>query len=90
MTNNRVQVNALTRSEITAVIAAANFTSDQEAIFNELNADTLYDIGIMAKLGIPPRRYYDTKRMTVDKTERVLKELGYNHAIKVAKNRPPS
>jgi hypothetical protein len=87
---NRIRVNALTKSELEAVIAAANFTQDQAKIFNELNADLLYDIGIMAKLGIPPRRYYDTKRITVDKTERVLIELGYNHAIKTAKNKPPS
>jgi hypothetical protein len=83
-------VNALTRSEMEAVRAAANFTHDQELIFKELNADALYDIGIMTKFGIPPRRYYETKRITVDKTERVLVELGYNHAIKTDKNRPVS
>jgi hypothetical protein len=83
-------INALTKSELEAVIAAANFTQDQAMIFKEMNTDLLYDIGIMAKLGIPPRRYYDTKRITVDKTERILKELGYNHAIKTAKNKPPS
>lgn len=87
---NRVMINALTKSELEAVIAAANFTPDQAMIFKEMNTDLLYDIGIMAKLGIPPRRYYDTKRITVDKTERVLIELGYNHAIKTAKNKPPS
>lgn len=87
---NRIRINALTKSELEAVIAAANFTQDQAMIFKEMNTDLLYDIGIMAKLGIPPRRYYDTKRITVDKTERVLKELGYNHAIKTAKNKPPS
>lgn len=87
---NRVRINALTKSELEAVIAAANFTPDQAMIFKEMNTDLLYDIGIMAKLGIPPRRYYDTKRITVDKTERVLIELGYNHAIKTAKNKPPS
>jgi hypothetical protein len=80
----------LTKSELEAVIAAANFTPDQAMIFKEMNTDLLYDIGIMAKLGIPPRRYYDTKRITVDKTERVMIELGYNHVIKTAKNKPPS
>lgn len=87
MTNNRVLVNALTRSEIAAVIAAANFTHDQELIFKELNADVLYDIGIMTKLGIPRNKYYDIKRITIDKTERVLKELGYNYATKAGTNR---
>lgn len=78
---NRVRLTALTKSEIEAVLSAANFSHDQEAIFNELNKDTLYDIGIMSKLGIPERRYYDTKRTTIDKTERILQELGYFHAL---------
>ena len=78
---NRVKLTSLTKSELEAVLSAANFSHDQEAIFNELNKDTLYDIGIMTKLGIPERRYYDTKRTTIDKTERILQELGYFHAL---------
>ena len=78
---NRVKLTSLTKSELESVLSAANFSHDQEAIFNELNKDTLYDIGIMTKLGIPERRYYDTKRTTIDKTERILQELGYFHAL---------
>lgn len=78
---NRVRLTALTKSELEAVLSAANFSHDQEAIFNELNKDTLYDIGVMMKLGIPERRYYETKRTTIDKTERILQELGYFHAL---------
>ena len=78
---NRVRLTALTKSELEAVLSAANFSHDQEAIFNELNNDTLYDIGVMMKLGIPERRYYETKRTTIDKTERILQELGYFHAL---------
>ena len=77
----QINITALTKRELDAVIAAANFSHDQEAIFNELNKDTLYDIGIMSKLSIPERRYYDTKRTTIDKTERILQELGYFHAL---------
>lgn len=84
---NRVRINALTKSELEAVIAAANFTPDQAVIFKEMNTDLLYDIGIMAKLGIPRNKYYDIKRITIDKTERVLKELGYNYATKAGTNR---
>ena len=84
---NRVRINALTKSELEAVIAAANFTQDQAMIFKEMNTDLLYDIGIMAKLGIPRNKYYDIKRITIDKTERVLKELGYNYATKAGTNR---
>ncbi len=35
----QVNITALTKSELDAVIAAANFSKDQEAIFNELNKD---------------------------------------------------
>lgn len=80
--NNRVNITALTKKEMEAVIAAANFSTDQEAIFKELNKDTVYDVAIMMKFGIPERRYYDTKRTTVSKTERILQEFGYYHALK--------
>ena len=81
MTNHRVNITALTQKELDAVIAAANFSADQAQIFNELNKDTLYDVGVMAKLGIPARRYYEVKKVTVDKCERILQEFGYYHAI---------
>jgi hypothetical protein len=81
MTNHRVNITALTQKELDAVIAAANFSADQAEIFNELNKDTLYDVGVMAKLGIPARRYYEVKKVTVDKCERILQEFGYYHAI---------
>lgn len=84
----QINITALTKRELDAVIAAANFSKDQEAIFNELNKDTLYDIGIMEKLGIPPRRYYDTKRVTIEKTVKLLREYGYNHAINHNRSTP--
>jgi hypothetical protein len=81
MRNHRLNITALTQRELDAVIAAANFSHDQEEIFKELNKDTLYDIGIMQKLGIPERRYYSTKRTTIEKTERILEEFGWYHAM---------
>jgi hypothetical protein len=87
MTNHRINITALTQRELDAVIAAANFSHDQEEIFKELNKDTLYDIGVMAKLGIPARRYYEVKKVTVDKCERILQEFGYFHAINQYKNK---
>ena len=81
MTNHRINITALTQRELDAVIAAANFSHDQEEIFKELNKDTLYDVGVMAKLGIPARRYYETKKTTVEKCERILQEFGYYHAL---------
>lgn len=76
-----LNITALTQKELDAVIAAANFSHDQAQIFKELNNDTLYDIGIMTKLGIPARRYYETKKITVEKCERILQEFGYYHAL---------
>lgn len=64
------------------MIARANFTDDQRAIFDELNKNKYYDYAIMINLNIPPRRYYDTKGIVVNKVERIVTELGYIHAIK--------
>lgn len=64
------------------MIAQANFTDDQLAIFNELNKNKFYDYAIMTNLNIPNRRYYNTKSIVVDKVERIAVEMGYTHAIK--------
>ena len=78
----RVNISALTKSELDQVIARANFTDDQKAIFDELNKNKYYDYAIMLNLNIPNRRYYNTKNIVVDKVERIAVELGYNHAFK--------
>ena len=64
------------------MIARANFTEDQRAIFDELNKNKYYDYAIMINLNIPNRRYYNTKNIVVEKVERIAVELGYNHAFK--------
>ena len=64
------------------MIARANFTEDQRAIFDELNKNKYYDYAIMVNLNIPNRRYYNTKNIVMDKVERIAVEMGYNHAIK--------
>ena len=79
---SRVNISALTRSELEEVIARANFTEDQRAIFEELNKNKYYDYAIMLNLNIPNRRYYNTKSIVVDKVERIAVEMGYIHAIK--------
>jgi hypothetical protein len=82
MKMSRVNISALTKSELDQVIAHANFTDDQLAIFNELNKNKFYDYAIMTNLNIPNRRYYNTKSIVVDKVERIAVEMGYTHAIK--------
>ena len=79
---SRINISALTKSELDQVIARANFTDDQRAIFDELNKNKYYDYAIMLNLNIPNRRYYDTKHIVVEKVERIVVELGYIHAIK--------
>ena len=81
MRNNRVCISALTKRELDAVRAAANFSTEQAAIFEELNRDDLYDIGVIMKLGIPAHKYYKLKGITVDKCERIVTDLGYLHAL---------
>lgn len=81
MRNNRVCISALTKRELDAVRAAANFSIEQAAIFEELNRDDLYDIGVIMKLGIPAHKYYKLKGITVDKCERIVTDLGYLHAL---------
>lgn len=78
----KINISALTKTELEEVIARANFTEDQRAIFDELNKNKYYDYAIMLSLNIPNRRYYDTKRIVVGKVERIAVEMGYIHAIK--------
>ena len=79
---SKINISALTKYELEQVIARANFTDDQRAIFDELNKNKYYDYAIMTNLNIPNRRYYNTKNIVVDKVERIAVELGYNHAFK--------
>lgn len=81
----RVNISALTQSELDQIIARANFTDDQKAIFNELNKDKYYDYAIMINLNIPNRRYYNLKKIVIDKAERIAVEMGYIYVIKQAK-----
>lgn len=80
--NQRLRVSSLTAKEYTAIKEAANFTPEQLAIYESLNHDEVYDIGIMMMLNISSRKYYDLKKVTVDKIERIAQELGYIHIIK--------
>jgi hypothetical protein len=86
MRNNRVSISALTKRELDAVRAAANFSTEQAEIFEELNRDDLYDFAIMTKLGIPEKKYYKLKGITVNKCEKVLIDLGYLHALSKKQN----
>lgn len=74
MSRNRT-ISSLTRSELELVRQNANFTEDQEAVFDMLNQDKYYDIGIMNTLGMSNRRYYDVKRVVMKKIDRISKEF---------------
>lgn len=87
MRNNRIDVSALTKRELQAVLEAANFTEAQQVIFDAMNKDYMYDLAVMQHLGISPNRYYYIKKLTANKVERIVIENGYNHAIKTVKKR---
>lgn len=87
MRNNRIDVSALTKRELQAVLEAANFTEAQQVIFDAMNKDYMYDLAVMQHLGISPNRYYHIKKITANKVERIVIENGYNHAIKTVKKR---
>lgn len=76
-----MNISALTQAELEQIIAKANFSDDQRAIFNELNKNKYYDYAIMLNLNIPNRRYYANKKIVLQKTERIAVEMGYNSAI---------
>ena len=67
--------------ELEQIIKMANFTDDQRAVFDELNKNKYYDYAIMLNLNIPNRRYYLIKKIVIDKTERLVVEMGYNTAL---------
>ena len=85
-----IKVSALTKKEYEAVKSLANFTELQAKIYEELNRDEVYDVGIMTKLGLSQREYYEVKKITVDKVIRIALELGYTFAIKPKENREDS
>jgi hypothetical protein len=85
-----IKVSALTKKEFERIKAEANFTELQLKIFEELNRDEVYDVGIMTKLGLSQREYYEVKKITVDKVIRIALELGYTFAIKPKENRENS
>ena len=85
-----IKVSALTKKEYEAVKSLANFTELQAKIYEELHRDEVYDVGIMTKLGLSQREYYEVKKITVDKVIRIALELGYTFAIKPKENRENS
>lgn len=85
-----IKVSALTKKEFERIKAEANFSELQLKIFEELNRDEVYDVGIMTKLGLSQREYYEVKKITVDKVIRIALELGYTFAIKPKENRENS
>ena len=82
-----IKVSALTKKEFERIKSEANFTELQLKIFEELNRDEIYDVGIMTKLGLSQREYYEIKKIVVDKVIRLANELGYTFAIKPKETR---
>lgn len=82
-----IKLSALTKKEFERIKSEANFTPKQLLIYEELNRDEVYDQGIMLKLAMSSREYYELKKITVDKVIRIALELGYTFAIKPKETR---
>lgn len=80
--NMRIAISRLTRKEYSLCLEEANFTEDQRKVFEMLNRDQCYDIGIMTALSLPLHRYYDIKGVVMDKVERIATEYGFIDKIK--------
>ena len=81
MRNVVVKISALTKSELESIRSEANFTSEQNRMYDLLNLDVHTDAGIMLAMGLSPRRYYKTKKIVCDKTDRIAQEKGLKSAI---------
>ena len=82
MRNVVVNISALTKSELESIRSEANFTSEQNRMYDLLNLDVHTDAGIMLAMGLSPRRYYKIKKIVCDKTDRIAQEKGLKSAIK--------
>ena len=63
------------------ILDEGNFSDEQEQVFHLLNRDELLDIGIMQRLGLSNRRYYDVKAVVLSKVERIAQENGCINSI---------
>lgn len=63
------------------ILDEGNFSDEQEQVFHLLNRDELLDIGIMQRLGLSNRRYYDVKAVVLSKVERIAQENGFINSI---------
>lgn len=82
MRNVVVKISALTKSELETVRSEANFTAEQNKMYDLLNLDVHTDAGIMLVMGLSPRRYYKIKKIVCDKTDRIARENGFISAMK--------
>lgn len=78
---SHIRISSLTRSELEAILDEGNFSQEQEQVFRLLNKDELFDIGIMQKLGLSNRHYYDVKSVVMSKIERIATEKGFINSI---------
>lgn len=83
MKKNHINISALTKPELDNIQALANFNKEQTEIFLQLNYDAFYDYAIYNNMGISSRRYYNEKKIVLDKCDRIAQQLGYDFA-----NRP--
>lgn len=82
MRNVVVNISALTKSEFEAIRSEANFTDEQNRMYELLNTDLYTDAGIMLAMSLTHRRFYKIKKIVCDKTDRIAQEKGIKNALK--------
>lgn len=68
----RIRYDELIKDDVEAIVARANFTDEQNAVFEELCKGRLYDTGIWLKLNMGQTKYYEVKKKVEDKVSRIL------------------
>lgn len=68
----KVRYDTLIKDDVDKIVARANFTDEQNAVFEELCKGRLYDAGIWLKLNMGQTKYYEVKKKVEDKVTRIL------------------
>ena len=68
----KIKFDEFIQSDIDRIASAANFTSEQRIIFEELCAGNLNDVGIAAKLNLCESSFYARKKIVLNKIARIM------------------
>lgn len=73
--NGKIDCSDFIQPEYEKIVELSRFTEDQRKVFDFLNSDKYTDEGIMLKLNLSRKRYYEIKKKVINKIVRVLPYL---------------